>query len=117
MNIKPELIEKFKMRQTASAENLKSRIGQVLKVQSWETSEYVDVDGVPHTVLALALCGSGEIVRTEVRAFIEKFRAYVDVFGSEEPDDRPLIKIVPATSKKRNEFILFELCDENGNPI
>lgn len=115
MAIKTELLEKFKMKQTAEAGNLKSHIGEILKVERWETSEYVDVGGVYHNVLALSISGTKDILRTEVKAFIEKFNSYVSVFGEESIEDRPLIKITGKTSKNRNEYISFEIVDADGN--
>lgn len=115
MAVKTELLEKFKMKQTADASNLKNYIGEVLAIQGWESSEYVDADGKYHKVLALAIAGTSDIYRTEVSAFIEKFNAYVDVFGDEPVEDRPRIKITGKTSKKSNAYISFEIVDENGN--
>lgn len=115
--VKNELLEKFKMKQTAEAGNLKSHIGETLKIGKWETSEYCDVDGTYHNVLSLSIADSKDIYRTEVKAFIEKFRTYAEVFGDEPVDDRPLIKITGKTSKKRNEYISFEIVDESGNPL
>ena len=117
MEISKELLERFKMKQTAEAANLKTHIGEVLAIEKWETSEYVDADGVPHAVLSLSINGTGDIYRTEVRAFIEKFRTYIDVFGECPIDQRPLIKITGRTSKKRNEYISFEIVDQSGTPL
>lgn len=117
MEINKELLERFKMKQTAEAANLKTHIGEVLQIEKWESSEYVDADGVAHCVLSLAIVGTGDILRTEVRAFIEKFRTYIDVFGECPVDQRPLIKITGRTSKKRNEYISFDIVDQSGNPL
>lgn len=117
MNINAELLNKFKMKQTAEAANLKTHINEVLKIGSWEMTEYVDVDGTYHNVLSLAIADSKDIYRTEVRAFIEKFKAYIDVFGECPVEERPCIKITGKTSKKRNEYISFEIVDESGNPL
>ena len=117
MEINKELLERFKMKQTAEAANLKTHIGEVLQIDKWETSEYVDADGVPHCVLSLSLTGTGDILRTEVRAFIEKFRIYADIFGECPVEQRPYIKITGKTSKKRNEYISFDIVDQSGNPL
>lgn len=115
MAIKTELLEKFKMKQTAEALNLKTHIGEILQVATWEISEYSDVDGNYHRVLALSVIGTSDFYRTEVAAFIEKFQTYIDVFGNEPLEDRPRIKITGKTSKRKNEYISFEIVDENGN--
>lgn len=117
MAIKPELLEKFKLKQTQEAGNLKSHIGEILIVEKWEVSEYVDEDGALHNVLALAVKDSKEYLRTEVKAFIEKFRKYVDVFGDEAIDDRPAIKITGKQSRKKNDYISFDIVDTEGNPL
>ena len=117
MAINPELLERFKMKQTAEAGNLKSHIGEVLSIAKWEKSEYVDEDGVYHNVLSLAVDGTKDIYRTEVKAFIEKFDKYIDVFGSESIENRPCIKITGKTSRKKNEYISFEICDKDGNML
>lgn len=115
--VKAELIEIFKMKQTASAANLKSHIGECLRVDKWDFPEYVDADGAYHHVLAIKLADSGEILRTEVSAFIEKFKAYIETFGDEKLEDRPLLKITGKKSKKNNAYISFEIVDESGNPL
>lgn len=117
MAVKAELIEKFKMKQTASAANLKSHIGECLRIEKWDFSEYVDADGAYHNVLAIKVADTGEILRTEVSAFHEKFKAYIDAFGEEKLEDRPLLKITGKKSKKNNEYISFEIVDESGNTL
>lgn len=114
-----ELIDKFKMKQTSEAGNLKSHIGEYFQVEKWETSEYCDVNtGELHTVLALSILGTeNTIYRTEVKAFIEKFRTYAEVFGDVPPAERPYIKITGKTSRKKNEYISFDICDESGEPL
>ena len=117
MAINMELLEKFKMKQTMEQGNLKSHVGEVLTVEKWENSEYVPEDGKLHRVLAIKAAGEKDFLRTEVSAFIDKFATYVAVFGDEKPEDRPRIKITGKKSKKNNDYISFELVDENGNPL
>lgn len=117
MAVNQELLERFKMKQTADAHNLKSHIGEVLKIDKWELTEYIDADGTYHNVLAVAIYGTKDIYRTEVKAFLEKFKTYIDVFGEAPVDERPYIKITGKTSKKKNDYISFEIVDENGNVL
>lgn len=117
MAIKSELLEKFKMTQTVEAANLKSHVGEILIVERWELSDYVDSDGKPHTVLALKVKDEKEYLRTEVKAFIDKFNKFVAVFGDEPIDDRPALKITGKTSRKKNDYISFELVDSEGNVL
>lgn len=117
MAIKQELLERFKMKQTSEAGNLKSHINEILKVDKWEISEYSDADGGYHRVLALSIAGTKDIYRTEVAAFLEKFQTYIDVFGEESVEDRPAIKITGKTSKRKNDYISFEIVDDEGNAL
>lgn len=115
MAINAEKLEKFKMKQTAEAGNLKSHIGETLRIDKWENTEYVDVDGAYHNVLSLSVAGTKDIYRTEVKAFIEKFKSFAEVFGDEPVENRPMIKITGKTSRKKNEYISFEIVDDEGN--
>lgn len=115
MAVNPELLEKFKLKMTGDAMNLKTHIGEILTVEKWEKSEYVDADGAYHNVLALMIKGGKDILRTEVSAFIEKFNTYAEVFGEVPVDERPRIKITGKTSKRKNEYISFDIVDESGN--
>lgn len=117
MAIKTELLEKFKMTQTQDLGNLKSHVGEIISVEKWETSEYVPEDGKLHRVLAVKVAGTEDYLRTEVTAFIDKFATYAAVFGDEPVEDRPRIKITGKKSKKNNDYISFEIVDENGNVI
>lgn len=115
MAINKEALERFKMKQTAEAGNLKNHIGEDLTIERWEESEYVDVNGEYHKVLALKIFGTTDIYRTEVTAFIEKFKAYAEVFGEYPVEERPRIRIVGKQSKRNNTYISFEILDESGN--
>ena len=117
MAISKELLDKFKMKQTADLGNLKSHIGEILPVEKWEFSEYSDVDGKYHKVLAISVAGTEDIYRTEVTAFIEKFATFIDVFGEEPVANRPRIKITGKVSKKKNDYISFVIVDDDGNEI
>lgn len=117
MAIDAKKLEKFKMSQTADLINIKAHIGEVLTVIDWEFTEYNDVnDGSYHNVLALKI-SDGNIYRTEVGAFKDKFKKYVEYFGDEKPEDRPRIKIIGRKSKKNNDYVNFVLLDEAGNEV
>ncbi|MBO5869658.1 MAG: hypothetical protein J6Q89_02805 [Clostridia bacterium] len=110
-----EKIAIFKMRTTADATNLKELIKQTVKPLKWEFSDYIDSDGEKHNVLAMELEtseGKRGIYRTEVRAFIEKFNIYNDVFGTEPVEDRPAIVITGVKSQRGNPYINFEIVEE-----
>ena len=117
MAIDVNKIEKFKMTQTADLANIKAHIGETLTVIDWEFTQYNDVnDGSYHNVLALKI-SDGNIYRTEVGAFKDKFQKYVEVFGDEKPEDRPRLKIIGRKSKKNNDYVSFVCLDESGNEI
>ena len=114
-NIK-ELLATFKMRTTADAKNLKELINRRVKPMKWEFSDYTDSDGEIHTVLAMELETDDPkingIYRTEVKAFIEKFRVYMDVFGNVPIEERPLIMITGVKSQRGNPYINFDIVEE-----
>lgn len=117
MAINQNLVDRFKMKQTAEAVNLKTHIGEFFRVEKYEISEYTDVAGTYHRVLAINPAGTKDIYRTEVAAFIEKFQAYIECFGDAPLEDRPYIKITGKNSKKNNTYISFDICDESGNAL
>lgn len=104
MNI--EAVRKFKMSNTQALPNVKEIIGQTVTPEYWQFSEYVDANGVTHTVLAMDF-GTVGIYRTETAAFIERFTAYADAFGAE--DEKPAISITGKQSKRGNPFVCFDL--------
>lgn len=110
-----EKIAIFKMKTTADAKNLKDLIGQTVRPCKWEFSDYTDSDGENHNVLALELVTPDNkrgIYRTEVRAFIEKFNVYIDLFHDEPEAERPRITITGVSSKRGNPYINFEIVEE-----
>lgn len=106
-----EKIALFKMKVTSDRKNIKELIGKQVKPIKWEFTKYEDAEGETHVVLAidLAVDGQRDIYRTETQAFITKFEVYIDVFGDESEDERPLIEITGKNSKRGNKYVNFEV--------
>lgn len=104
----------FKMRMTADAKNIKDLIGQTVQPAKWNFSNYTDSDETIHTVLALDLRfkdGHTEMYRTEVRAFIDKFNVYAEVFGDEPEAELPWIVITGKSSQRGNKYVNFDIVE------
>ena len=54
---------------------------------------------------------TGNMFRTEVKAFIEKFMAYDEAFGTLPDEEKPDIVIQIQTSKKGNRYVNFDVLD------
>lgn len=89
--------------------NLKNCEGLVISPVAYHTHQYSDADGKLHSVLVIKDGKSGEMYKTEVQAFIEKFLKYDEAFGEEPDDKKPDIVIVLNTSKKGNKYVNFDL--------
>lgn len=89
--------------------NLKDCERQVISPVAYHTHQYSDADGKLHSVLVIKDGKTGEMYKTEVSAFIEKFLKYDEAFGEEEDSQKPDIVIVLNTSKKGNKYVNFDL--------
>ena len=89
--------------------NLKDCEGLVISPVAYHTHQYSDADGKLHSVLVIKDGKSGEMYKTEVQAFIEKFLKYDEAFGEEPDDQKPDIVIVLNISKKGNKYVNFDL--------
>ena len=92
--------------------NLKDCEGQIISPVAFHTHTYSDQDGKLHSVLVIKDGKTGEMYKTEVQAFIEKFLKYDEAFGSEPDDQKPDIVIQLNTSKKGNRYVNFDLIGE-----
>ena len=61
--------------------NLRDCEGMVISPVAYHTHTYQDADGKEHTVLVIKDGKTGEMFKTEVQAFIEKFLKYDEAFG------------------------------------
>ena len=89
--------------------NLKDCEGQIISPVAYHTHNYQDADGKEHTVLVIKDGKTGEMYKTEVKAFIEKFLKYDEAFGDSSDEEKPDIVIVLNTSKKNNRYVNFDL--------
>ena len=104
-------IEKFRALNSRDVANVKDCDGEVLRPVAYLTNEYEDEEGKTHNVLVIKDGKSGAMYRTEVKAFIQKFLAYDDVFGSMADDEKPEILIQLQQSKKGNKYVTFDVVD------
>lgn len=101
-------IQQYRMADTKNQTNIKELAGQKIKPIAATAREYTDANAEVHTVLSI-MVDSGEIYRTEVKAFIDTFNAYWSVFGDDE--DRPQIEISTKNSKRGNPYVNMSVCD------
>lgn len=90
-------------------QNLRDCEGQIIAPVAHHTHTYSDADGKLHSVLVIKDGKTGEMFKTEVQAFIEKFLKYDEAFGSEPDESKPDIVITLNTSKKGNKYVNFDL--------
>ncbi len=102
-------IQQYKLRQTETMANLKEIIGQTITPVAELMQEYTDSDGQVHNVLAIKT-DDNRYFRTEVAAFIEQYRRYLEVFAEDDP--RPAITITGKKSRRGNPYLGMEI-DEN----
>lgn len=89
--------------------NLKDCEGLIISPVAHHTHQYSDADGKMHSVLVIKNGKDGQMYKTEVSAFIEKFLKYDEAFGTEPDEKKPDIMIVLNTSKKGNKYVNFDL--------
>lgn len=89
--------------------NLKDCEGMIIKPVAHHTHQYSDADGKLHSVLVIKNGIDGQMYKTEVQAFIDKFLKYDEAFGSEPDEQKPDIVIIINTSKKGNKYVNFDL--------
>lgn len=89
--------------------NLKDCEGMIISPVAFHTHEYEDNNGKTHTVLVIKDGKTGEMLKTEVKAFIDKFMKYDEAFGECPDDEKPEIVIVLNTSKAGNKYVNFDL--------
>lgn len=89
--------------------NLKECEGLIISPVAHHTHQYTDADGKMHSVLVIKNGKDGQMYKTEVAAFIEKFLKYDEAFGAMPDDQKPDIVIVLNVSKKGNKYVNFDL--------
>ena len=104
-------VEIFKAMNSKDLKNLKACEGAKLLPVASHTHTYEDSEGKEHTVLVIKDGHSNEMYRTEVRAFIDKYMAYDEAFGSLPDTEKPEILITVSKSRKGYAYINFDVLD------
>lgn len=105
-------VEIFRAMNGSEVPNVKDFEGQYILPVAYHTHEYEDQDGKTHNVLVLKDGKTGALCKTEVKAFIQKFMAYDEAFGTLPDNEKPEMVIKPKTSKKGNKYIDFDVVDQ-----
>lgn len=92
--------------------NLKDCEGQIIAPVAHHIHQYADADGKIHDVLVIKDGKTGTMYKTEVAAFIDKFRKYDEAFSEEPDSEKPDIVIVLNQSKKGNKYVNFDLVEK-----
>lgn len=92
--------------------NLRDCEGMIISPVATHTHTYTDADGKIHSVLVIKNGLDGQMYKTEVAAFIDKFMKYEEAFGDEPDEKKPDIVIVLNKSKKGNTYVNFDLVNK-----
>lgn len=106
-------IQKFNAR-NGKLNNFKDCEGMLVRPIGFDTSTYTGQDGKEHQKLVILNGLDGEMYKTEVKAFIEKFLTYDESFGDMKDEEKPLMVIVIRKSKAGNNYVNFELQEETA---
>lgn len=102
-------VEIFKAMNGQGIQNVKECEGLLIKPVGFHTHTYESQDGKEHSVLVIKNGLDGLLYKTEVQAFIKKFMAYDEAFGSLPDDDKPALVVQMETSKKGNKYVTFDV--------
>lgn len=92
--------------------NLRECEGMIISPVATHTHTYTDADGKMHSVLVIKNGIDGQMYKTEVAAFIDKFMKYEEAFGDEPDEEKPDIVIILNKSKKGNTYVNFDLVNK-----
>ena len=101
--------ELFRAKNGDGVQNVRDCEGQILRPIAFTTKRYIGQDEKEHEVLIIKDGKTGGMFKTEVRAFIEKYRDYEESFDSEDDEEKPEIVIILNKSKKGNTYVNFDL--------
>lgn len=104
-------VEIFRAMNGSEVQNVKDLEGQYIIPVAYHAHEYEDPDGKIHNVLVIKDGKTGELCKTEVKAFIQKFMAYDEAFGSLPDDEKPEMLIKSKLSKKNNKYVNFDIVE------
>lgn len=103
--------ELFRAMNSQDVRNVKELEGQQILPIGCHTHTYEDQEGKEHQVLVIKDGITGELVKTEVQAFIKKFLAYLEAFETLPDDKKPRMLIKATVSKKGNRYANFDVVD------
>ena len=103
--------ELFRAKNGDGVQNVRDCEGQILQPVAFTTKRYIGQDEKEHEVLIIKDGKTGGMFKTEVRAFIEKFKDYVDSFMDADDAEKPEIVIILNKSKKGNTYVNFDLAE------
>ena len=104
--------ELFRAKNGDGVTNIRDCEGQIIRPIAFTTKRYIGRDEKEHEVLIIKDGKTGEMYKTEVRAFIEKYRDYEESFGGEDDTEKPEIVIILKKSQKGNSYVNFDLAGE-----
>lgn len=104
--------EIFRAINSMDVTNIKEAEGQIILPVASHTHSYEDQEGKEHNVLVIKDGKTGELFKTEVQAFIKKFLAYDEAFGTLEDAKKPVMVIKLTSSKKGNKYVTFDIKDQ-----
>ena len=104
--------ELFRAKNGDGVTNIRDCEGQILRPIAFTTKRYIGREEQAHEDLITTDGKTGEMYKTEVRAFIEKYRDYEESFGGEDDTEKPEIVIILKKSQKGNSYVNFDLVGE-----
>ena len=102
-------VEIFKAMNGDGVINVKNCEGLVIVPVDFHIHTYESQDGKEHQVLVIKNSKDGLLYKTEVQAFIKKFMAYDEAFGSLPDEQKPEIVVVLVKSQKGNTYVTFDV--------
>ena len=103
--------ELFRAMNSQDVRNVKELEGEAIIPVGCHTHTYEDQEGKEHQVLVIKDGLTGQLIKTEVQAFIKKFMAYDEAFGLVPDEEKPQIVVQLVTSKKGNKYVTFDVND------
>ena len=104
--------EIFRAMNAMDVTNLKECDAVIMLPVASHAHTYEDAEGKEHHVLVIKDGKSGQLYKTEVQAFIKKYMAYEEAFGTLPDNEKPVMIIKLTLSKKGNRYVSFDIADQ-----
>ena len=102
-------VEKFNA-MTGAVKNIKDLgEGEIIHPAGYHCHTYESQDGSEHQVLVIKDGKTGELYKTETKAFIQKFLQFDEAFGDLPDDQKPDLAICFKESKRGYKYVNFEV--------